>query len=131
LKQRIEEQNFAVVVVAEGAGEELFQEMKNLIRDAGGNKQLPPIGEFIKDKEYFKEHGMEASIKYIDPSYMVRSVPANAADSMYCMLLAQNAVHGAMAGFTGFSVGLVNNVPVYLPIHSATCRVYTIYGSIR
>jgi 6-phosphofructokinase 1 len=59
---------------------------------------------------------METSIKYIDPSYTVRSVPANAADSMYCMLLAQNAVHGAMAGFTGFSVGLVNNVAVYLPI---------------
>jgi 6-phosphofructokinase 1 len=120
LKRRIEEQNYAVVVVAEGAGEELFQqEMKHdVIRDAGGNKQLPPIGEFIKDKvtEYFKVHGMEASIKYIDPSYTVRSVPANAADSMYCMLLAQNAVHGAMAGFTGFSVGLVNNAAVYLPI---------------
>jgi 6-phosphofructokinase 1 len=118
LKRRIEEQNYAVVVVAEGAGEELFQEIKNVIRDAGGNKQLPPVGEFIKDKvtEYFKEHDMEASVKYIDPSYTVRSVPANAADSMYCMLLAQNAVHGAMAGFTGFSVGLVNNAAVYLPI---------------
>ena len=55
-------------------------------------------------------------MKYIDPSYMIRSVPANAADSMMCLILAQNAVHGAMAGFTAFSVALVNNRVVYIPI---------------
>jgi 6-phosphofructokinase len=54
--------------------------------------------------------------RYIDPSYMIRSVPANGADSLYCMLLGQNAVHGAFAGFTGFSVGLCSNCVVYLPI---------------
>jgi 6-phosphofructokinase 1 len=54
--------------------------------------------------------------RYIDPSYTVRSVPANAADSFYCTQLAQNAVHGAMSGLTGFSVGLVNNRMVYIPI---------------
>jgi len=54
--------------------------------------------------------------RFIDPSYMIRSVPANAADSLYCMQLAQNAVHGAMAGFTGFSTGLCNNKMCYLPI---------------
>ena len=59
---------------------------------------------------------MTSNVKYIDPSYMIRSVPANASDSMFCMILAQNAVHGAMAGFTAFSVGLVNNRIVYIPI---------------
>jgi len=65
---------------------------------------------------YFKKQGDEATVKYIDPSYMIRSIPANAADSLYCMQLGQNAVHGAMAGFTGFSVGLCNNKMVFLPI---------------
>lgn len=74
--------------------------------DASGNKKLPPIGEFLKDAigKYFKEHDLPSTVKYIDPSYMVRSVAANAADSIYCSLLAQNAVHGAMAGFTQFTV---------------------------
>jgi len=60
----------------------------------------------MKDKitQYFKSVGEPCTVKYIDPSYMVRSVPANAADSIYCSLLAQNAVHGAMAGFTQFTV---------------------------
>jgi 6-phosphofructokinase 1 len=57
-----------------------------------------------------------------DPSYTIRSVPANAADSIYCTLLSQNAVHGAMAGFTGFSVGLANNRVVYLPIPAITAN---------
>jgi 6-phosphofructokinase 1 len=116
LRQRVKEQKFAVVVVAEGAGEELL-EATNVV-DRGGNRLLPPIGEYMRDriKEYFVEHGEEATMKYIDPSYTVRSVPANGADSLYCMELAQNAVHGAMAGYTGFSVGLVNNNVVYLPI---------------
>lgn len=66
--------------------------------------------------KYFKSNGGEATVKYIDPSYMIRSVPANASDSVYCMQLAQNAVHGAMHGFTGFTVGLCNNKTVLLPI---------------
>ena len=66
--------------------------------------------------DYFKRYRQEATVKYIDPSYMIRSVPANASDAIYCMMLARNAVHGAMSGFTGFSVGLVNNRVVYIPI---------------
>jgi len=66
--------------------------------------------------KYFAKHGQVATCKYIDPSYTVRSVPANASDSLYCMQLAQNAVHGAMAGYTGFTVGLCNNRMVLLPI---------------
>mmetsp|Transcript_19146 Transcript_19146/g.18489 ORF Transcript_19146/g.18489 Transcript_19146/m.18489 type:complete len:535 (-) Transcript_19146:142-1746(-) len=116
LKQRVAEQGHAVVVVAEGAGEELLGQSIEV--DASGNRKLPAIGEFLKNKivEYFKEDGLQATVKYIDPSYMIRSVPANASDALYCMLLAQNAVHGAMAGYTGFSVGLVNNRVVYIPI---------------
>lgn len=87
-------------------------------KDASGNKKLPKIGEFMKKsvEDYFAKHGEVATVKYIDPSYTVRSVPANASDSLYCMQLAQNAVHGAMAGFTGFTVGLSNNRMVWLPI---------------
>jgi 6-phosphofructokinase 1 len=116
LRRRIKEQKYAVVVVAEGAGEELLGTSKKT--DAGGNKALPKIGEYLKEKigDYFDGIGESATIKFIDPSYLVRSVPANAADSLYCMQLAQNAVHGAMAGFTGFTSGLVNNHMVMLPI---------------
>jgi len=116
LHRRVREQGYAVVVVAEGAGEDILGVSAEV--DAGGNRKLPPIGEFMKEQivEYYKKHGEEATVKYIDPSYTVRSVPANAADSLYCMQLAQNAVHGAMAGFTGFSVGLCNNKMVFIPI---------------
>eukprot|EP01036_Dinobryon_divergens_P022498 gene22498-30759_t len=116
LMQRVKEQGHAVVVVAEGAGEELLGQSAET--DAGGNRKLPAIGEFLKRKivEYFKQHGEEATVKYIDPSYMIRSVPANASDALYCMLLAQNAVHGVMAGYTAFSTGLVNNRVVYIPM---------------
>lgn len=66
--------------------------------------------------KYFAKNGQVATCKYIDPSYTVRSVPANASDSLYCMQLGQNAVHGAFAGYTGFTVGLCNNRMVFLPI---------------
>ncbi|GAX18192.1 6-phosphofructokinase 1 [Fistulifera solaris] len=116
LMRRVKQQGYAVVVVAEGAGEEVLGTSTEV--DASGNKKLPAIGEFMKKsiEEYFKKHGETATVKYIDPSYTVRTVPANAADSLYCMQLAQNAVHGAMAGYTGFSVGLCNNRMVLLPI---------------
>ncbi|CAB9499299.1 phosphofructokinase 5, chloroplastic [Seminavis robusta] len=116
LWRRVKQQGYAVVVVAEGAGEEVLGTSAET--DASGNKKLPKIGEYMKKQveEYFKKMGEVATVKYIDPSYTVRSVPANAADSLYCMQLGQNAVHGAMAGFTGFSVGLCNNRMVFLPI---------------
>mmetsp|Transcript_21683 Transcript_21683/g.49984 ORF Transcript_21683/g.49984 Transcript_21683/m.49984 type:complete len:565 (+) Transcript_21683:154-1848(+) len=116
LRRRVKHQGYAVVVVAEGAGEEVLGTSAET--DASGNKKLPPIGEFMKKvvTEHFAKFDEVATVKYIDPSYTVRSVPANAADSLYCMQLAQNACHGAMAGFTGFSVGLCNNRMVWLPI---------------
>lgn len=116
LYKRVKSKGYAVIVVAEGAGEEILGTSTET--DASGNKKLPAIGRFMKDaaEDYFKKMGETATVKYIDPSYMVRSVKANAADSFYCMQLGQNAVHGAMAGFTGFSVGLCKNKMVYLPI---------------
>ncbi|KAL7542294.1 hypothetical protein ACHAXR_013395 [Thalassiosira sp. AJA248-18] len=116
LWERVKQKGYAVVVVAEGAGEELLGESTEV--DASGNKKLPQIGEHMKNviNKYFKEQGEDATVKYIDPSYMIRSVPANATDTLYCMQLGQNAVHGTMAGYTGFSVGLCNNKMCLLPI---------------
>lgn len=116
LRRRVKEQGYAVVVVAEGAGEELLGVSEET--DAGGNRALPEIGPYLQKvaAEYFTRFEEEATIKYVDPSYSVRSVPANAADSLYCQQLAMDAVHGCMAGLTGFSVGVVNKSPVYIPI---------------
>src|SRR3546814_6206533 len=82
LMRRVKEQGHAVVVVAEGAGEELLGTSTDT--DRSGNKKLLPIGEWMKDKitEYFKEQGMPATVKYIDPSYIIRSVPANSNDAL-------------------------------------------------
>lgn len=86
----------AVIVVAEGAGEDVLGRSAQV--DAGGNRKLPELGLWLKEQigAYFKEAGKPTTVKYIDPSYMIRSVPANASDSIYCELLAQNVVHGAM-----------------------------------
>eukprot|EP00903_Cladosiphon_okamuranus_P007572 g7346.t1 len=116
LMKRVEEKGYAVVVVAEGAGEELLGE--STVKDASGNKRLPAIGKFMKaaiETAYQKQDKI-CNVKYIDPSYMIRSVKATAFDQIYCMQLAQNAVHGAMAGYTAFSAGVVNNRTVYIPI---------------
>lgn len=120
LKKRLESKQHAVIVVAEGAGQHLFvkEEVKT---DASGNVQHDDIGVFLKDKikEYFKEI-FPITVKYIDPSYIVRSAAANSGDSVFCSGLAYMAVHGAMAGKTKFVVGRVNNKFVYLPISAVT-----------
>ena len=114
---RVKEKQYAVVVVAEGAGKNLLGDT-GLKEEGSGNDILPPIAEYIRDqiKDYFKEQNEEVRMKYIDPSYNVRAVAANAIDSMYCYQLAHNAVHGCMNGLTGFSTGMVNNRTVYIPI---------------
>lgn len=122
LHRCVKEKGYGVVVVAEGAGEDVLG--KSAEMDAGGNRKLPPIGEFMKTQinSYFKEQGDAATVKYIDPSYMVRSGPANAADSMLCLRLAQNAVHGSMSGMTGFITGVVHNRIVYLPMDMVVAK---------
>ncbi|MFS4455838.1 ATP-dependent 6-phosphofructokinase [Maribacter sp. 2304DJ31-5] len=118
LKQRLDHKHHAVIVVAEGAGQHLFQDTDNTVKDASGNTKHQDIGVFLKDgiSEYFKTIDQEITIKYIDPSYIIRSAPANASDSIFCSRLAYHAVHGAMAGKTRFVIGMVNGKFVYLPI---------------
>ncbi|HZJ20425.1 MAG TPA: ATP-dependent 6-phosphofructokinase, partial [Pricia sp.] len=107
----------AVIVVAEGAGQHLF-ETGNQVKDASGNIKHKDIGLLLKEqiKEYLDAASVKTTIKYIDPSYIIRSAPANASDSIFCNRLAYHAVHGAMAGKTKFVVGMVNNRFVHLPI---------------
>lgn len=110
----------AVVVVAEGAGQSWLPPSNE--KDESGNVLNPEIGRFLSHqvKKYFATQKLGVSIKYHDPSYMIRSVCAEAEDSIYCQSIAQNAVHGAMGGFTGFTSGLVNNRTVLLPIGLVT-----------
>ncbi|MCB1191796.1 MAG: ATP-dependent 6-phosphofructokinase [Leptospiraceae bacterium] len=118
LKQRILSRGHAVIVVAEGAGQKFLQTDGN---DPSGNKKLGDIGKFMRDKiiEYFHEKNIPVNLKYIDPSYIIRSMPANPEDSVYCGFLAQNAVHAGMAGKTGMVVGMWNNIYTNLPISLA------------
>ncbi|KAL9247715.1 hypothetical protein vseg_021118 [Gypsophila vaccaria] len=116
LEHLIRTKGAAVVCVAEGAGQELLA--KPDLKDASGNAILGDIGVHIKQqiKRYFNEKGIHADVKYIDPTYMVRSVRANASDAILCTVLGQNAVHGAFAGYSGITVGICNTHNVYLPI---------------
>jgi len=121
LEKRLERKKHAVIVVAEGAGQQLFKN-KEIVKDASGNIQHEDIGVFLKEKiaEYFREKKSPVTIKYIDPSYIVRCAPANSSDSVYCSRLAYHAVHGAMAGKTKFVASRVNNSYVYVPISEVT-----------
>jgi 6-phosphofructokinase 1 len=123
-EQRLRQRDHAVIIVAEGAGQE-YVEDKAGKKDESGNPVLGDIGVFLKDslKRYFKEHtDLYVNIKYIDPSYMVRSVAANAHDAIYCIQLAQNAVHAGMAGKTGIIIGQWNGQFTHVPIALATSR---------
>jgi 6-phosphofructokinase 1 len=99
LKKRLEERHHAVIVVAEGAGQDFFDPGAHEV-DASGNIKHKDIGVYLKEKikEEYTKQGFQHGIKYIDPSYIIRSAPANPNDSKFCALLAQNAVHAAVAG---------------------------------
>ncbi|KAL0798619.1 hypothetical protein Bca101_053794 [Brassica carinata] len=116
LNYLIETKGSAVVCVAEGAGQSYLENTN--AKDASGNKVLGDIGVHIQQetKKYFKEIGVPADVKYIDPTYMIRAVRANASDGILCTVLGQNAVHGAFAGYSGITVGIINNHYAYLPI---------------
>ena len=119
LKKRLEQRSHAVVVVAEGAGQDLLASSGE--QDASGNVKFGDIGVFLRDaiKKYFKSIGMEVNLKYIDPSYIIRSQPANAHDSAFCLLMGYSAVHAGMAGRTGMIVGYWNNLFTHVPIKLA------------
>lgn len=121
LERRLRSRGHAVVLVAEGAGQGL---MDTEGTDASGNRKLGDIGLFLKSEisKFFAEKGIELNLKYIDPSYMIRSAPANASDSLYCARLGSNAAHAAMAGKTNMVVSLMNNHMVHVPIEMAVRR---------
>jgi 6-phosphofructokinase 1 len=122
LKQRLKQRNHAVIVVAEGAGQEHLEASRQ--KDASGNKKLGDVGIFLKEriKSFFKSEGIAINLKYIDPSYIIRSTPANPNDSIYCNRLGTNAVHAAMAGKTKVLMSLINNTFVHVPMDLAVAK---------
>ncbi len=117
LRRRLEARHHAVVVVAEGAGQELLAG-DGALRDASGNKLHADIGPFLKERivGHMKQANVPVEVKYFDPSYFIRSVRANTDDAMLCDQLGRNAVHAAMAGKTNLIVGLWNGLFTHVPI---------------
>ncbi|XP_011072633.1 ATP-dependent 6-phosphofructokinase 3-like, partial [Sesamum indicum] len=122
IRKRLKENGHMVIVIAEGAGQELLaknmHDMDQL--DPSETKLLQDVGLWITEKikdHFTKERKMIINVKYIDPTYMIRAIPSNASDNVYCTLLAHSAIHGAMAGYTGFVVGPVNGRHAYIPFH--------------
>ncbi|CAD5188050.1 unnamed protein product [Musa acuminata subsp. malaccensis] len=139
-----------VIVVAEGAGQDPTVESMRSVdhQDASGNKLLLDVGLWLSQKitdHFTRNKKMHINLKYIDlsksfpslggfgfcwlynfscfvayPTYMIRAIPRNASDNIYCTLLAHSAIHGAMAGYTGFTVGPVNGRHAYIPFHRIT-----------
>jgi 6-phosphofructokinase 1 len=120
LKKRLAAREHAVVVVAEGAGQHLCESSSEC--DASGNRRLADIGYLLKARieGFFKAERMPTSVKYFDPSYYIRSLPAQAVDSLLCERFARAAVHAAMAGKTDVLVGLWHNHLVHVPMATAT-----------
>lgn len=119
LEKRLRDRKHAVVVLAEGAGQKFFQDSINKT-DESGNVRLNDIGAFLKGRisKHFKEKQIPISLKYIDPSYMIRSLPANANDHAFCSFLGRDAVHAAMAGKTKMLVGNINGHFVHMPLEA-------------
>ncbi len=117
LERRLAEREHALIVVAEGAGQHLFEGSRE-DRDASGNIQHNDIGIFLRDRirAHFDQRGIEVNIKYIDPSYMIRSVPANAWDRVLADGMARNAVHAAMAGRSDMMIGFWRRATIHVPL---------------
>lgn len=122
LRERLEQRSHAVVAVAEGAGQELMGNTGE--RDASGNVKYGDIGIYLRDsiRKHFTRNGMELNLKYIDPSYIIRSQPANPHDSALCLMFGHNAVHAGMTGRTNMVVGFWNHLFTHVPILQATSR---------
>jgi 6-phosphofructokinase 1 len=121
--RRLRKNGHAVVVAAEGAGQELCTEsQREGATDKSGNVRLGDVGVVLRDRinGYFRQRGMEVTLKYIDPSYAIRSIPASSTDSVYCWNMARHAVHAAMAGNTEMLIGLWHGRFVHVPMPLAT-----------
>ncbi|KAL5056655.1 hypothetical protein RYX36_037337 [Vicia faba] len=127
LDQRLKENGHAVLVVAEGAGQDIIPrtDSQKEERDESGNLVFLDIGVWLKselNKWWDREHPGELfTVKYIDPTYMIRAVHANATDNLYCTLLAHSAIHAVMAGYTGFVAGPINGNYAYIPLEDVAC----------
>lgn len=121
LKERILTRAHALVVVAEGAGQDLIENTTVEV-DASGNVKVKDIGSYLRREieSYFREERIPIVMRYIDPGYLIRSTPANAEDSVLCDLFARNAVHAAMAGKTGLVIGYMHNIFIHVPIEMLT-----------
>lgn len=120
VERQLFNRHHCVILVAEGAGQEhIRKEGQPQETDPSGNPRLLDVGLFLKAaiETYFQARGIDINLKYIDPSYTIRSVPANASDSMYCGALGQYAVHAGMAGKTGMLVGLMKDEYVHIPLN--------------
>lgn len=123
-EKRLIRRGHAVIVVAEGAGQKYVDDASNPRFDPSGNKKLGDIGLYLKEAiaGFLKKKKIETSIKYIDPSYIIRSCAPTANDSIFCSQLAQNAVHAGMAGYTGMVVGYLNGEFTHIPMTIATSK---------
>ncbi|MDD5070135.1 MAG: ATP-dependent 6-phosphofructokinase [Candidatus Omnitrophica bacterium] len=132
LKKRLKEKQHAVIVVAEGAGQDLIG--GELGVDLSGNIRLKDIGLYLKEAitSYFENEKIEVNVKYFDPSYSLRSVAANAFDSAYCLFLGRHAVHAAISGRTNVLVGFANDKYIHVPIAMAvgTCKQVNRHGDL-
>ncbi len=125
LKKRITRRGYAVIVAGEGAGQNLMlEDRKELGTDASGNLKLGDIGLFLKKNicDFFRRENIDITLKYIDPSYTIRSMPANAYDSAFCLLLGYNAVHAGMTGRTNMFIGHSHNQFTHVPIPLAAYK---------
>ncbi|MFZ2655529.1 MAG: ATP-dependent 6-phosphofructokinase [Victivallales bacterium] len=121
LRKRLAAKQHAVIIIAEGAGQDLFKDMP-VQKDASGNIKHNNIGEFIRGRitAYGREKNFEISMKYFDPSYVIRSVDARGTDAVYCLLFSQSAVHAAIMGCTDMVVGYWGSDFTHVPITLAT-----------
>lgn len=120
LEKRLKQRDHAVIVVAEGAGQKFFKNRQKE-KDKSGNIKLQDIGVFLKEaiKDHFTAKKMDVTIKYIDPSYLIRSLGANANDHVFCSFLGRDAVHAGMAGKTSVLIGYWNNHFVNIPMDAS------------
>jgi 6-phosphofructokinase 1 len=118
LERRLDQKHHAVIVVAEGAGSDLTEKTGAQKTDASGNILRGDIGLLLKERiaEYFRQRAKPVSLKYIDPSYMIRSLPADSNDSVFCVMLGQNAVHAGLSGRTNMVIGYWSQYFVHVPI---------------
>jgi 6-phosphofructokinase 1 len=123
LEERIVKRKHAVIALAEGAGQHLFP-AETIQRDASGNVKFQDIGPFLKQQilDHFARRSIPVDVKYIDPSYYVRSVPANCSDSLLCDQLARRAVHAGLAGKTDVLVAVLHHAFIHVPIPMATAE---------